>query len=75
MADEDLTTKPTLETLLEMMRGIREEVRSGFANSERRLDAIELRLENLEALLDRVTSVAHETRADLRDLKKDLISR
>lgn len=36
---------------------------------EERLDA---RLERMEILLDRTASVAHEARADVRDLKKYL---
>lgn len=64
MAD-DFTTRPTLETLLEMMRDVRDEVRAGFKAVGERLDRIEIRL-------DRVESMALETRADLRELKVQL---
>lgn len=67
MAD-NLTTKPTLDTLLETMLGVRDEVRAGF-------EAVEERLERLETRMDRVESIALETRADLRDLKKQLKER
>ncbi len=76
---EELTTQPTLETLLEMMRGmrdemrgLREEMRAGFAAVDARFDSTEERLERVEIRLDRVESMALEARADLRDLKKQL---
>ena len=65
MSYHEPTTRPTIETLFKMMREVRDEMRAGFGR-------IELRLEKVEEQLDRVTSVAHETRADLRELKKDL---
>jgi polyhydroxyalkanoate synthesis regulator phasin len=40
MSDNEPTTKPTLETLLEMLRGMREETRVGFALMERRFDDV-----------------------------------
>ncbi len=58
-------TKPTLETVLEMLRDMREETRAGFASVNRRLELI-------EALVDRSVSVAFEARADMRDLKAQL---
>ncbi|MCA1616355.1 MAG: hypothetical protein LC800_20100 [Acidobacteria bacterium] len=69
---EELTTQPTLETLLEMMRGMRDEMRAGFEAVNKRLDAVEERLERIETRMDRVESIALEARADLRDLKKQL---
>lgn len=69
---EELTTQPTLETLLEMMRGMRDEMRAGFEAVNKRIDAVEERLERIETRMDRVESIALETRADLRDLKKQL---
>lgn len=65
MSYHEPTTRPTIETLFKMMREVRDEMRAGFGR-------IELRLEKVEEQLDRVTSVAHETRADLRELKKEL---
>ena len=65
MSYHEPATRPTIETLFKMMREVRDEMRAGFGR-------IELRLEKVEEQLDRVTSVAHETRADLRELKKDL---
>ena len=53
---DEAQTKPTLETILA-------EMRAGFAK-------VEARLEKIETLLDRTASVAYETRAGVRDLKK-----
>lgn len=72
MGDNDLTTKPTLETLLQMMRDIREEMRAGFAAVNKRLEDFDGRFDRIETQLDRTTSAAFETRADVRDLKKEL---
>ncbi|HZB43683.1 MAG TPA: hypothetical protein VE360_00495 [Pyrinomonadaceae bacterium] len=65
MSYQEPTTRPTIETLFKIMREVRDEMRAGFGR-------IELRLEKVEEQLDRVTGVAHETRADLRELKKEL---
>jgi hypothetical protein len=47
MSDEP-TTRPTLDTLLEMMREVRDEVHSGFQAVNERLDRIENRLSRVE---------------------------
>ena len=48
-------TTPTIQTVLERLEEFRSEVST--------------RLDRIETQLDRVTSVTHETRADLRELK------
>ncbi len=40
MAD-DLTTKPTLDRLLEMVQGMRDEMRAGFESVNKRLDSLD----------------------------------
>jgi hypothetical protein len=86
MSDSDPTTRPTLETLLDMVREVRDEgrafrdeMRAGFASVNERIDRVETKLEQVEirqdkaeTLLDRVTGAAFETRADMRDLKKEV---
>jgi len=62
---EKFETRPTIETVLEMLRDMREETRQNFATVTRRL-------EQIEALVDRSVSVAFEARADMRDLKAQL---
>ena len=62
-------TRPILETLLTEMREGFKAMNSRLDGVDARLDRLELRLEKVEGQLDRVTSVAHETRADLRELK------
>ncbi len=51
-------TGPTLETVVQMIADSRDEMRE--------------RLDRIESLLDRTASATFETRADLRDLKKEL---
>ena len=51
-------TGPTIETILERMNAMEERLST--------------RLDRIETLLDRVASTTFETRADLRDLKKEL---
>jgi exoribonuclease R len=51
-------TEPTIETILERMNAMEERLST--------------RLDRIETLLDRVASTTFETRADLRDLKKEL---
>ena len=72
MSYQEPTTRPTIETLFKIMREVRDEMRAGFVRVNEGFGRIELRLEKVEEQLDRVTGVAHETRADLRELKKEL---
>ncbi len=51
-------TGPTIATMLEQMNAMEERLST--------------RLDRIETLLDRVASTTFETRADLRDLKKEL---
>src|SRR5437764_15435772 len=64
MADE-AQTKPMLETILE-------EMRAGFAQVDKRFDALEQRLESVESLVARAASAAYATRAEVRELKADV---
>jgi hypothetical protein len=59
---EKYETKPTLETILERINAL-------DVKMDRRFDALESRLEAVETLVDRVSSVIYETRADVRELK------
>ena len=61
MSDE-ARTKPTIETVLERINALAEEMRAGFA-------AINQRLERTEIRIDRLESMALETRADVRELR------
>jgi hypothetical protein len=55
-------TKPTLETILERLNALGEQMQAGFNLMEQRLERIEIRL-------DRVESMALETRADFREFR------
>lgn len=58
-------TKPTLDTVLERINALTEEMRRGFASVEQRLERIEIRL-------DRVESMALEIRADFKEFRANL---
>ena len=64
MADE-LTTQPTLETLLEMMR----EMRDGVTKMEERLN---VRLDRIEAEVKQTHSEMYTLRADFTELRAAL---
>lgn len=69
-------TKPTIETILAELRDFRAGVESRITRFEQsveaRFDALDIRLDRVETLLDRVASTTFETRAGLRDLKREL---
>ncbi|HZT57016.1 MAG TPA: hypothetical protein VFA21_00175 [Pyrinomonadaceae bacterium] len=76
---EKYQTSPTLETIVQMLAELREQMNARFdgletriERLEARMDGFELRLERVEEQLDRMTSVVHETRADLREVEKRL---
>ncbi len=60
-----MTTKPTLDTILERINAQGEAMRSGFASIGQRLERIEIRL-------DRVESMVLDVRADLREFRAAL---
>lgn len=77
--NDDLTTKPTLETLLEMMRELRDTVNRRFDDVNTRLDNLNGRVNELDIRIDRMDSFVHNTysemvamRADFNELKVQL---
>ena len=75
MSDE-AQTKPTLETILERINALdakfEKRIDALDAKFEKRFDALEQRLESVESLVDRVASTAYDTRAEVRELRKEL---
>lgn len=67
--EQKYDTKPTLETVVQMLGEFRASMESRFDAVDTRLDKIEERVDRMEGQLDRATSVVHETRAELRELK------
>lgn len=67
MSDE-AQTKPTIETVLERINALGVDLNAFRVAVEDRLEEIELRL-------DRTQAVAHETRANLKELRADLRAR
>jgi len=77
--NDDLTTKPTLETLLEVMRDLRDTVNKRFDTVDTRSDAVDRRVNGLDIRIDRMDSFVHNTysemvamRADFNELKVQL---
>jgi hypothetical protein len=68
MSDE-ATTKPTLDTLLERINALAEEMRGGFARIEHRLDDFDVRLDRIEGLANKTHSELMYLRADFKELK------
>jgi hypothetical protein len=62
MSESELTTKPTLDTILERLNAQGEALRNGFGSIGQRLERIEIRL-------DRVESMVLEGRADFREFR------
>ena len=76
--NDDLTTKPTLETLLEMMRDLRDNMNRGFDDVNKRLDTVDARLDTLngrfselDIRVDRMDSWAHKAYSEMAGLRAD----
>jgi chromosome segregation ATPase len=77
MADE-LTTKPTLDTLLERINAVFEqglvnqrEIRSFRATVEQRFEVIETSLDRIESLANQTRAEMLAMRADFRELRSE----
>jgi phage regulator Rha-like protein len=67
MADE-LTTKPTIETVLERIIAFENRLTSRFDQFEKEVAA---RFDSIDNEIDRVASVAHSTKAEMLTLRAD----
>jgi hypothetical protein len=72
MSDEDPTTKPTMETVLDMLRELREEMRAGFAAVSKRFDAVDVRLDRIDSEIKKTQSDFHGLRADFNEFKAEV---
>jgi hypothetical protein len=68
---EKYDTKPTIETVLESINALRTEMLAGFATINKRLDAMEIRLDRLEGFAHQTQSEVSYLRADFRELKSE----
>ncbi len=72
MADE-MTTKPTIETVLERISALDKRSESRFDQLEARFDQLEAqmtaRFEQVDTEIDRVASVAHTTKGEMLGLR------
>jgi tetrahydromethanopterin S-methyltransferase subunit G len=67
--NDNLTTKPTLETLLEMMRDLRDTMNARFDDVNKRLDAVDARFDSVDARFD-----AMNERLDSVDERLDVMN-
>ena len=68
MSDQDPTTKPTLETLLEMVR----EIRDGVNGLTKRFDDLDVRVDRIESVVSQTRSEMLTLRADFKELRAEL---
>jgi chromosome segregation ATPase len=59
MTDETKDTQPTMNTIMERIEKLSDEMRAGFARIEQRLDRIEKRLDLLERQVDKLAAAMH----------------
>ena len=70
--EEKYQTKPTIETVLEMLAAFGDEMRDGFTRIERRLDVLDIRLDRIESEVKLTHSELYDLRADFKELKNSL---
>jgi hypothetical protein len=79
---EKYDTKPTIETVLESINALgarlqgeieslRQETQAGFAAINKRLDAMDIRLDRLEGFAHQTQSEVSYLRADFKELKSE----
>jgi septation ring formation regulator EzrA len=73
---DEVTTKPTIETVLERLTSfaqeIRSEMRAGFAALGTRLDRVESRLDKVENKIEVMTQDLMDLRGDIHQFEKKL---
>lgn len=79
MSNDEMTTKPTIETVLERINSFALQVENRFNQIDERLDKFDARLTSIEKhlrridiRLDRVEGITLETRSSLEDLRDQL---
>lgn len=70
--EEKYDTKPTIETVLERINALGEEMRAGFKQVNTRLDVMDGRLKKVEHKISLLNEDVLELRSDMRELKNSL---
>ena len=69
---EKYDTKPTIETVLELISALDAKVDRRFDALEKRFERIEIRLDKIESIALEARAIANETQLDLRRLREQL---
>jgi DNA repair ATPase RecN len=72
MSTDDTDTRPTIETVLEHIAALGQEMRDRFKGVDQRLEELDYRLDRIESMTNKTRSEFLELRADLRDWKVQL---
>jgi predicted nucleic acid-binding Zn-ribbon protein len=67
--EEKYRTAPTIETVLERIGALGEEMRAGFAAVEKRLEDFDVRFDRMESDVSKTRSDMLTLRADFKELK------
>jgi len=68
---EKYGTQPTIETVLERIEALAQEMRAGFAITDQRLTALEERFDKFDVRLDRIESEVKSTHSEMFTLRAD----
>jgi archaellum component FlaC len=66
-----MTTKPTIETVLERVDSLANRMDTRFDGMDERLDRMDIRFEKLEREIHRVASLAHSTQEEMIGFRMD----
>lgn len=69
--NDNLTARPTLETLREMMRDLRDTVNKRFDDVSHRLEALNGHVNELDIRVDRMDSFVHNTYTEMVAVRAD----
>jgi hypothetical protein len=73
--EQKYDTKPTLETVVQMLAEMRDEMRAGFAGVQRRFEEFDVRLDRVASETSKTRSEFLELRADFREWQAELRER
>jgi len=72
MSSDELTTRPSIEAVLQRINDLRELVVTGFSELNSRLARSDERLEEIETRLDQLEGLTYKTRSEFVYMRADL---